>query len=357
MKDKIVSQFSDAVRGGISRRRILQTLGITAAAGVAAGPLLAGRSMAAVAAAEPNAGVFPVATINHLSLAVADYARSRDWYVDLLGMRVAWDDGKMCALEFGSKTQPNGIYIRKHNENEKVGVGHFAFGTANFVEKRDAMKATMDRMGVANIRPDGEHGWMADDPAGYMLNTWVPIKDPAMFPGAADPCKVAASETCKTGYEKGLANLASAPKPSGKGFNALYYSSVVLNVAEKDLAKEKSFYTGLYGMNVIYDNLKGPNPQVFLRFGQNTLILQKSANQSDKPYCNNYGYAIENYNHGKVEAELRRRGLDPKPNSKLAWTVQDPDGMHVQIAGPGLAEHLAKDCKGEAAGCPAGAKA
>jgi len=211
-------------------------------------------------------------------------------------------------------------------------------------------------MGVSNIRPDGEHGWMADDPAGYMLNTWVPIKDPAMFPGAADPCKVADSETCKAGYQKGLVNLQSAPKPSGKGFNALYYSQVVLNVPEKDLAKEKTFYTNLYGMKVLFDNQKGSNPQVFLRFGENTLILQKVAESADKPYCNTYGYVVENYNHDRVEAELKRRGLDPKPHSKLAWTVHDPDGMRVDIAGPGLAEYLAKNCQGDAASCPDAAK-
>jgi catechol 2,3-dioxygenase-like lactoylglutathione lyase family enzyme len=352
MKDKIVPAFRNIVNGGISRRRLLQSLGVTAAS-FAVGSLSTRGSVFA-AAAEAKAGVFPVSTVNHLSLAVSDYARSRDWYVDLLGMRVAWDDGKMCALEFGSKLQPNGIYIRKINQNEKIGVGHFAFGTAHFMQNKDAMKVAMQREGATNIRPDGEVGWIADDPAGYMLNPWVPIKDPAMFPGAADPCKVAASDTCKAGYEKGLKNLASAPKPSGKGFNALYYGHIVLNVPEKDLPKEKAFYTNLFGMKVIYDNQKGPNPQIFLRFGQNTLILQKSAGPYEKPYCNYYGYVIENYNHDKVEAQLKSRGLDPKPNSKLAWTVHDPDGMRVEIAGPGLAEHLAKDCKGDAASCPGG---
>jgi hypothetical protein len=63
---------------------------------------------------------------------------------------------------------------------------------------------------------------------------------------------------------------------------------------------------------------------------------------------------VENYNHDKVEAELKRRGLDPKPHSKLAWTVYDPDGMRVDIAGPGFAEYLAKNCKGDAANCPGG---
>ncbi|MGH9681970.1 MAG: VOC family protein [Candidatus Acidiferrales bacterium] len=290
-------------------------------------------------------------TINHLSLAVTDYARSRDWYVDLLGMRVAWDDGKMCALEFGRQAQPNGIYVRKANDNEKPGVGHFAFGTAHFQENREAMKAAMERQGLAHIRPDGEVGWIADDPAGYMLNTWVPIKSPAMYPGAEKPCEIASSEECKAGYEKGLKNLEAIPKPSGKGFQAIYYSQIVLNVPEKDLAKEKAFYTNLYGMKVIYDE-KGPSPRVFLRFGENTLCLQKTANPEDKPHCNHYGFVVEKYSHDKVGAELKRRGLDPKPYTNLAWTVHDPDGMTIEVASPGLPEHIANVCKEKAASCP-----
>ena len=350
MKARVRQILRDSGNPAMSRRHLLQTLGATAVASfVANAPLW---TRAAFAAAEGK--VFPAVTMNHLSLGVADYVKSRDWYVDLFGMRIAWDDGKQCALEFGSMTKPNGMYIRKIGPTEKPGVGHFAFGVPNFMANRDAMKAEMERRNLTNIRPDGEVGWIANDPSGYMLNTWVPIKDKAMYPGAAAPCKVAASDECRHGYENGVENLSALPKPSGRGFKALYYSHVVLNVPEADLAKEKEFYTGMYGMKVIYDKEGGPNPEIFLRFDQNTLYLRKTANAGDKPYCNHYAFVVENYNQGKVEAELKRRRLDPKPDSKLGWTIQDPDGMRIEVAGPGLPEHIANDCNGAAQSCPGG---
>jgi hypothetical protein len=52
---------------------------------------------------------------------------------------------------------------------------------------------------------------------------------------------------------------------------------------------------------------------------------------------------IDKYDRGRVEAELKRRGLDPKPYSPLAWTIADPDGMQIEVAGWGLPEHLAKN--------------
>ena len=134
--------------------------------------------------------------MNHLALAATDYAKSRDWYTDLFGMRVVWDDGKKCALEFGSLTEPNGLYITQvAKSGDKANVGHFALGAHNVVPNLAAMKAEMERRGLKNIRADGAVGWSASDPAGYALNTWVPVKDKAMFPGAATPCEIADSSS------------------------------------------------------------------------------------------------------------------------------------------------------------------
>jgi hypothetical protein len=86
------------------------------------------------------------------------------------------------------------------------------------------------------------------------------------------------------------------------------------------------------------------------------LYLRKTTHPDDKPYCTHFAFVIENYDSGKVEAELKRRGLDPKPDSKLAWTFTDPDGFRVEVAGPGLPEHIANDCKGVNTSCPGGVR-
>jgi catechol 2,3-dioxygenase-like lactoylglutathione lyase family enzyme len=293
-------------------------------------------------------------------LAVADYVKSRDFYVYLLGMRVAWDDGKGCALEFGPLASPNGLYIRPvAKPGDKPAISHFAFGIPNFMTHKMAMKAEVERRGLT-IRPDGEHGWSCNDPAGYMLNIWVPEKDGAMFPGAATPCVKADSAECVNAFQAGRKNLASIPKPSGKGFVATSFSHIVLNVPVADIPKEREFYTNLLGMKVIYDQpadaAKKQNPQVFMRFGRNTLYLRPTAKPDDKPYSNHFAFVVDNYDQNKVEAELKRRGLDPKPDSKLGWTIADPDGFRMEVAGWGLPEHIANDCHGANTNCPGGVK-
>lgn len=343
---------SDMVwRRKIGRRQILQGLGaVTATAFLSDASVLTAAAQNLVG----HPGAFPTPTnINHLSCAVADYGRSRDFYVDLFGMRVSWDNGKQCALEFGDPAAPNGLYIRSvRKPGDKADVGHIAYGIPDFMKHKDAIKSEMERYHLANIRPDAEVGWMCDDPAGYVLNI-VTEKDPAMYPGAAEPCAVADSEKCRSAAAQGQKALASAPKPSGKGFKAIYFSHIVVNVPEPLIARELEFYRDMMGMKVIYIKMT-ERPEVFLRFGQNTLYLRRTGKPDDKPYCNHFAFVVEDYDSARVEDELRRRGLDPKPDSKLAWTITDPDGFRIEVAAPGLPEHIANDCSGINTSCPGG---
>lgn len=334
MGDSQMRPLTSCERGQIDRRQLLQMLGLGTTA-LATGVFPKG----AAAGQARGSKSFPVTTMNHLSYQCGpDYAKVRDWYVDLFGAWVAWDNGKQCALEFGDPKKPEGLYIRPASQGQKPTIGHFAFGIPNITAHLAAMKVEMERWGLKNIRPDGEHGWISDDPAGYMLNTWVPEKDPAMFPGAASPCKVADSKECRDAYEAGLKNLATMPKPSGRGFSASYFSNIVLNVPADAMVIERDFYRDLMGMKVLNESPK----RVVLRFGGDMLLIEGTLKAGEEPYCNRYGFQIENYDSAKVEAELKRRGLNPRANTKLAWTVQDPDGMTIDVAAPGFAEELVR---------------
>jgi len=319
----------------MDRRNLLQVLGFTATAALVAGAVPKGVAAFVASASHPavvGGDVFPLTTVNHLSLSVADYARSRDFYVELFGMRVQFDDGKRCAVEFGSLTSPNAMYIGAlAKPGDKPAVGHIAFGIPNFWAQRAAIKTELDRRGV-KVRPDGEAGWTLDDPAHSMTPGMqvVPEKDQAMYPGADAPCAVAASDKCRAGWQAGQKNLDAVPKPSGKGFTATSFSHIVLHVP--DIAAERDFFTDLWGMKVISEKQGVPNPECLLRFGQNTLDLRQTSKPSDKPYCNQYGFVIGNFDRNNVAAELKRRGLNPEPDPQWAFAIKDPDGLRIGVA-------------------------
>jgi catechol 2,3-dioxygenase-like lactoylglutathione lyase family enzyme len=309
----------------MSRRQLFQALGLSATAAVAAAALP--RTLFAAAAGQAAAATksFPVTTVNHLSYASTDYKKVRDFYVDFFGMRTVWDDGTKCQVDCGPAAAPNSLYVTSAQAGAKPTVGHFAFGLPNFWEQRTAVKAEADRRGIPDVRADGEGGWFVPGPSGYVTQP-VTVMDPAMFPGAAQPCAEAKSAKCKDAFEAGHKNLAAIPKPSGKGFKALYFKYIVLRVP--DVAKERDFYAGFYGMKVVSDK----KDDVSVRFGENTLVLRPSA-AGAKPSCNEFGFVVENYDQAKVKAEADRRGLTTKPNPFGGLLVNDPNGLEIGIGG------------------------
>ncbi len=360
MKNGFEENRMKAVSPHPDRRRILQALGITAAAGFAAN---LAHETAAFAAAPQMAVArgtgFKAVAYNHINYQVADYAKVRDWYINFFGMKCVWDDGKQCSLEFGDP--PNAIYLRplrqpldrpagsgaNANWTEQMGNGnvdHLACSVENF--QLDSAKAELTRRGL-NPQPDGPFAWTIKDPSGLTLQICATR---GVFPGQALP-------TAKE--SDGTKNLDSIPKPDGKGFKAYAVNHLVLMVPDVDRARD--FYMDLLGMNLLYYKpgdrfgIETPGgPVCFLKFGENALYLRKSQHPENKTYVAHFAPSVENYDQAPVKAELVRRGLNPTADSRYGWSIRDPAGMRIEVAGRGLPEHVAGDCNGANAHCPGG---
>jgi hypothetical protein len=73
-----------------------------------------------------------------------------------------------------------------------------------------------------------------------------------------------------------------------------------------------------------------------------------------KPYVAHFAPSVGDYNQAAVKADLERRGYKPEPDTKYGWSIQDPAGMRIEVAGKGLPEHIGGDCNGVNGGCPGG---
>jgi catechol 2,3-dioxygenase-like lactoylglutathione lyase family enzyme len=145
--------LQDYERGTMTRRQLIQTLTVGVAAAASAGE---------VEAAPANATY-----INHVSMQVADYRKTRDFYSGLFGMKVSNDDGKSeCSLTCGQT-----IIIARNaggRPGGKIGVDHIAYTLANWdTDKsvRPAVEAELKRRGL-NIRST-EGGFHVQDPDGF----------------------------------------------------------------------------------------------------------------------------------------------------------------------------------------------
>jgi catechol 2,3-dioxygenase-like lactoylglutathione lyase family enzyme len=146
--------LQDYERGKMTRRQLIQTLAFTATSASA---------VLSAEAASPAAAV----SINHVSMQVADYTKTRDFYAGLFGMKVTNDDGKtQCRLVFGD----NIVIARNANSRPggKAGVDHIAYTLANWDSDkavRPAVEAELKRRGLTIRTTEGS--FHVQDPDGF----------------------------------------------------------------------------------------------------------------------------------------------------------------------------------------------
>ena len=98
-------------QGKLTRRQLFQNLTIAATAASA---------IRGVPAAAAEGKVLSATNFNHVSYQVTDYARIRDFYAGLFGMKVSEDDGKQCRLSFGN----NILIVRNQGAHRKSITSH-----------------------------------------------------------------------------------------------------------------------------------------------------------------------------------------------------------------------------------------
>jgi catechol 2,3-dioxygenase-like lactoylglutathione lyase family enzyme len=148
---KLVNEFE---QGKLTRRQLIQNLTIAAAAA---------SSVSAVPAAAAEAKVLNATNFNHVSYQVTDYAKTRDFYAGLFGMKVSEDDGKQCRLSFGN----NILIIRNRQPAPKV--DHIAYTIANWDQEKEAMAAEVKRRGLKIVQGDTTTSLHILDPDGFQV--------------------------------------------------------------------------------------------------------------------------------------------------------------------------------------------
>src|SRR5712692_20710 len=134
MEHIIGKLLRDFENGKMNRRQLIQSLALAASAAGAVAP----------AAAADNKG-FKAVTVNHISYVVADYTKTRDFYADLLGMKVEHDTGKQCSLVFGDS-----FIIPRNPRDASVKtplINHVAYTIDNW--DKNAVEAELKRRGLS----------------------------------------------------------------------------------------------------------------------------------------------------------------------------------------------------------------
>ncbi len=154
MEHIISKLLRDFEEGRMNRRQLVQSLAIAATAAASAAP-----------AAKAAGTGFKAVTVNHISYHVADYAKTRDFYADLLGMGVKQDTGRQCYMTFGDS-----FLLPRQGRPGAASTGPLVDHIAYTIEDwdKDKVKAELERRGL-NPRPDTEDSFHVKDPDGFDL--------------------------------------------------------------------------------------------------------------------------------------------------------------------------------------------
>ena len=154
MENIIAKLLDDFDRGKMTRRQLIKSLSVVAAAAVSVAP----------ASGESSKG-FRVVGVNHISYQVNDYAKTRDFYADLLGMKVVKDTGTQCNLVIGD-TNTFVIPRNPPQGSTPPRIDHIAYTIENW--DKNAVNAELERRGL-NPQPDTENSLHIKDPNGFDL--------------------------------------------------------------------------------------------------------------------------------------------------------------------------------------------
>jgi catechol 2,3-dioxygenase-like lactoylglutathione lyase family enzyme len=182
MKAFVASKLDDYSKGKISRRQLLESLTVAAAATAATG--------GAQAAPAPNRAL-KAALVNHISYQCPDLHRVADWYSRVFNMeQVTYpSEPSQIGMPFGRRNQkPFGvtaddvptsyIVVRTRNPNgtaadkgalakpaSRAVVEHLSYTVADF--DRDRAAAALRALGVQNVRNGGLYSLHMTDPFGF----------------------------------------------------------------------------------------------------------------------------------------------------------------------------------------------
>ena len=152
MEHIIAKLLQDFEQGKMNRRQLIKSLAVAATAASAMAP-------AASTEGKPLQALY----INHISYQVADYTKVRDFYVDLLGMKVTEDDGKQCRLVFG-----NNMLIPRNRPTGTPKVDHIAYTVTNWETEKEGLAAELKRRNIP-FTGDAKTSFHVKDPEGFSV--------------------------------------------------------------------------------------------------------------------------------------------------------------------------------------------
>src|ERR1700693_650798 len=267
--------------------------------------LAASRALSAQAAPPP----IRVRSLNHMTLAVGDPARSQQFYQGLFGLPVQARQVATTVLRIGSG--PQFVALNKVGANAKPGIHHLCMTVDNFDSERI-------------LKTLAEHGVTKTD-AGVTdpLKAWVRVRredtggakegTPELYFTDPDGIVVQLQDTTYCGGAGRLGSVCLAkPEPAPrKGLLAVRALSH-FTITVSNPQRSRDFYQALFGLPI--QAYQGATPA--LAVGPGPQFLMFAGGPAAKPNIGHGCFTMENFDPDKVLKTLADFGVTPRSDAR-----------------------------------------
>jgi catechol 2,3-dioxygenase-like lactoylglutathione lyase family enzyme len=276
----------------LSRRQFIQGLA------------LAGAS-AALTPAAAAAGGLKASWVNHYTYVAPDLKKTRDWYHEVFGMQIGHEEAKLSHMWYGDKGGDTLMIIRQANTGEVAPrIEKWAFTIDNWDKK--AVETELKRRGL-QPKADTDKGFWFNDPDGLEIGV----------------------------FAANYAKRPSAPAAKPALWKAISANHIV--ILSKDYRKLADWYKDLFELRETRDSKR----DTYQWFGDSVWIptsalprqagAQPAKTSVELKSLDHVAYTIETFKKEDVEAELKRRNLNPRLDTDLSFNCVDINGFKTQV--------------------------
>ena len=283
--DRVEKLSWEPERGSISRRQLLRGMAVAATAAVLPMPL--------------EAAGFKGSWVNQYTYVAPDLSKTVDWYIEVFGMQKGHADTKQVHLWYGDAGGDTLMVVRQAEAGETAPrIQKFGFTIADW--NRRAVETELKRLG-RQPRSDTDKGFWFDDPDGNEIGLFATdyVERPTASPG----------------------------EPTlWKAVNANH-----IVVLTEDYEAMAAWYKDLLDLR----QTRNSGRDTYLWLGDSvwipTLVREDGVSSATLGTLDHVAYSIESFDKESVEAELKRRNLDPRLDAEYSFNCVDINGFKTQV--------------------------
>src|SRR5215468_1419424 len=119
-----------------------------------------------------------------------------------------------------------------------------------------------------------------------------------------------------------------APAAANGGLTATWVNQYTY--VAPDLKKTRDWYHEVFDMQIGHEEAKLSHMWYGDR-GDTLMIIRQAEAGEQAPRIHKFGFTIDYWDSKAVEAELKRRGLQPKADGKKGFWFNDPEGNEIGV--------------------------